>query len=273
MAKRRVKKARLRRAPRKAGPAYRDYAARLRDLFRAQGAALKAAILEQWPKWLADAAPLQPSQRSDVSLHKEIRLVLDGVRAEFRIADKARGASEEQGQRVDRKNRDNTNAQAKSLLGVEPFAPSDQAAQDMVSLFVEGNTGLITGVSETQAQQIGQIVQDNLISGLSAAQTAKEIAERIDVSESRAIFIARDQTAKLNAQMSAMRLGRIGIASYEWSTSKDERVRASHAAHDGNVYRFDDPPEPTGNPGDDYNCRCVAIPVFDDSEDNPDSEG
>ncbi|MDD0884230.1 phage head morphogenesis protein, partial [Xylella fastidiosa subsp. multiplex] len=35
--------------------------------------------------------------------------------------------------------------------------------------------------------------------------------------------------------------------------------REDHAAHDGTVFRWSDPPA-TGHPGQDYNCRCVAIP-------------
>jgi GNAT superfamily N-acetyltransferase len=52
---------------------------------------------------------------------------------------------------------------------------------------------------------------------------------------------------------------------YVWLTSGDERVRASHAANDGKIFDWDDPP-PTGHPGADYGCRCVAVPYADTRE-------
>lgn len=59
-----------------------------------------------------------------------------------------------------------------------------------------------------------------------------------------------------------IRLGRKqGQASgrYVWRTRRDERVRASHRANDGRIFDWDDPPA-TGHPGEDYGCRCRAVP-------------
>jgi len=39
--------------------------------------------------------------------------------------------------------------------------------------------------------------------------------------------------------------------SYVWRTREDDKVRASHAANDGVIFAWDNPP-PTGNPGEDY---------------------
>ncbi len=47
---------------------------------------------------------------------------------------------------------------------------------------------------------------------------------------------------------------------YIWHTQDDGKVRADHAANNGKIFAWDNPPE-TGNPGDDYNCRCWAGPV------------
>jgi Phage Mu protein F like protein len=46
---------------------------------------------------------------------------------------------------------------------------------------------------------------------------------------------------------------------YVWRTSQDEKVRSAHRANDGHLFNWSDPPE-TGHPGEDYNCRCEAIP-------------
>ncbi len=46
---------------------------------------------------------------------------------------------------------------------------------------------------------------------------------------------------------------------YIWRTRGDNRVRASHAANNGKVFAWDNPPA-TKHPGEDYNCRCTAEP-------------
>ena len=46
---------------------------------------------------------------------------------------------------------------------------------------------------------------------------------------------------------------------YVWRTRRDERVRSSHRMNDGRVFLWSDPPA-TEHPGEDYNCRCEAVP-------------
>lgn len=46
---------------------------------------------------------------------------------------------------------------------------------------------------------------------------------------------------------------------YVWRTRRDERVRRSHRMNDGRVFSWADAPA-TGHPGEDYNCRCEAVP-------------
>ena len=96
----------------------------------------------------------------------------------------------------------------------------------------------------------------------------KDLAQKIrqigGVTENRAKLIARDQTAKLNSSLTQAQHESLGVTHYRWSTSKDERVRESHAENEGQIFSWDDPPE-TGHPGFEVNCRCVAIPVLDTS--------
>lgn len=53
---------------------------------------------------------------------------------------------------------------------------------------------------------------------------------------------------------------------YMWRTMRDKKVRSMHAALEGQVFSYDDPPITNedgdrNNPGEDYNCRCVGDPV------------
>lgn len=48
---------------------------------------------------------------------------------------------------------------------------------------------------------------------------------------------------------------------YIWSTQDDDKVRPSHAANEGRIFAWDNPPA-TGNPGDEPGCRCMAVPYY-----------
>ena len=48
---------------------------------------------------------------------------------------------------------------------------------------------------------------------------------------------------------------------YIWRTRGDDKVRPNHAANNGRVFAWDDPPD-TGHPGEDYVCRCTAEPFM-----------
>lgn len=68
----------------------------------------------------------------------------------------------------------------------------------------------------------------------------------------------------------------IGIEWYQWSTSRDARVRSSHQKMDGVLVAWDDPPSPeqlNGEPstgryhaGEVQGCRCLMLPIADLAE-------
>ena len=74
--------------------------------------------------------------------------------------------------------------------------------------------------------------------------------------------LTRDQTTKYVGQLNQFRQTEVGIDRYKWLTAGDERVRPSHRANEGLVFFWDSPPANTGHPGEDVNCRCVALPVL-----------
>lgn len=73
--------------------------------------------------------------------------------------------------------------------------------------------------------------------------------------------LARRFAGRINAE----RQQALGIDRYIWRSRDDDRVRDLHAAHDDEVYFWDEPPE-GGHPGEAYGCRCVAEPVLADED-------
>lgn len=46
---------------------------------------------------------------------------------------------------------------------------------------------------------------------------------------------------------------------YIWRIRRDSKVRSAHAVNDGKIFDWNNPPV-TGHPGQEYGCRCRAIP-------------
>ena len=74
--------------------------------------------------------------------------------------------------------------------------------------------------------------------------------------------LTRDQNNKLVGQLNQARQTEVGVERYIWQTAEDERVRETHAANNGKEFAWADPPAATGHPGEDIQCRCVALPVL-----------
>jgi len=147
----------------------------------------------------------------------------------------------------------------------------------MLAQWVTTNVGLITSVPQTCLAELQNIITRGWQSSLSNRDISKKIQQAYDMSKKKAQFWARDQMASLNADMTQQQQADAGVQEYIWSTSGDERVRGNpsgkwpkgdHYQLDGTRHRWDTPPivdKRTGrraHPGKDYNCRCVALPVF-----------
>lgn len=125
---------------------------------------------------------------------------------------------------------------------------------------------MIKSIPTQYLDKVELAVTQAIVKGDLSSELTKKIMEIGQSTENRAKLVARDQASKFNAALTQARHEDLGITHYRWSTSGDERVRESHIENDGKIFAYDDPPEETGHPGHDINCRCVAIPVLDKAE-------
>lgn len=151
------------------------------------------------------------------------------------------------------------------VLNVRPAGNESWLNQE-IKAFTKANVSLITSISENYFDRVERDVTRAAQKGELTGALAQDIQAAYDVTESRAALIARDQISKFNSDLTKTRQQSVGVNKYQWSTSNDERVRPSHAEKEGKIFSWDEPPPDTGNPGEDIQCRCVAIPVFDNSE-------
>lgn len=105
------------------------------------------------------------------------------------------------------------------------------------------------------------------------AELQRQLGLSTEVATSRALLIARTETARANAAINQSRATALGSRQYRWHNSGDGAVRESHRIYKGKkmrgqIFDFDHPPTlsdgMTGNPGEFPNCRCFAEPIFDD---------
>lgn len=137
---------------------------------------------------------------------------------------------------------------------------SEVLAGPMESALV-ANVELIKSIPTKYLDSVKSRVYESTSEGLRWEEIVEKIQDIGSVTESRAKLIARDQVSKMNGSFNEARQTSLGIDKYIWQTSGDERVRDTHADNDGKIFNWDDPPS-TGHPGEDINCRCVALPYF-----------
>jgi len=135
-----------------------------------------------------------------------------------------------------------------------------------LDVFRETNISLIKSLVGNQITDVQNLLESAESTGLRVEDLAEQMEQRFSVSKSKADLLARDQTLKLNANITQARQRGAGVEKYIWTTSGDERVREEHQALEGQVFSWDDPPS-VGHPGEDYQCRCTAFPIIEEFDD------
>lgn len=246
----------------------RTYQKDLIKFVRSYRQAVRDILYPKLPDLLAEANSLRPGQKMDSAgdaskkAKELLRIAKSKVSQEYTPAEIARIAKR-RGQEVADFNEEVFQRNLKRVTGADIYLDQPWLAGE-VTLFTEQNVNLITSIPEQVFPQVESIVNQAIQRGLRAEDIEDDIESRFGVSESRARLIARDQVNKLNGQITQLRQTDLGITRYIWRTSLDERVRDSHAAQEGQIYSWDDPPEETGHPGFQFQCRCTAEPILDD---------
>lgn len=144
---------------------------------------------------------------------------------------------------------------------------------------IRENVRLITSIPAEFLDKIQRIVDAETIKGRSGTSIISQIQEVYPVSQNRARLIARDQSNKVNGDITRERQTASGIRGYRWRTVGDDAVRESHKERNGKVYAWrpedvgkrldsgevmlDPEAEDIGHPGEDIQCRCIAEPILE----------
>lgn len=228
---------------------------------------------------------------------REIGKELEAVKKnyDFQISTTAEQIAEEWVGKVNSYNREKFMSQMRKTLGIDIGAIVDEAMKDDLEVMVLENANYIKSIPDYLVGHVAdRVVQHFKGIPMPEGRTLRQqIKEEFKVSDGRAKVLARDQTAKMNTSISAIRQVNLGIECYVWKTVEDERVVGKpgglypkgtklHKNHyimqgllckwaDPNVYSDDKGKTwknrtaemPHNHPGEDIMCRCRPAPFID----------
>lgn len=137
--------------------------------------------------------------------------------------------------------------------------------QPVLDASISANIALIESIPTQYHARLETLLMTAIQNGKGTKWLEDEIKKLGQVTDARAKLIARDQIGKINTAVNKARQGELGIEEYRWRTCRDEKVRHKHRRREGQVFRWDTPPDDgEGHAGEPVNCRCGAEPVLDD---------
>lgn len=166
---------------------------------------------------------------------------------------------------VEKSIRTENEGEMRRVIGIDP---TDNLG-DLPDEWIKQNVDLIKSIQSDLLPDIEEILQEG--QGLRVEQLTQELQDTLDVSRTRARLIARNETHRLNDQLSRYRMNDAGINKVRWSTSGDGAVRQNHRDLDGQVFDLNGPAPLGGGtgrgdrgwPSDAISCRCQVVPVFE----------
>lgn len=137
-------------------------------------------------------------------------------------------------------------------------------------------TQIFKELPNTTQQSVQREINRSVKKNKSATELLKAVNQKLAAQKRLAKVRTVAEVPALFGTLNRLQQTDAGCSKYYWKTARDSRVRPCHRALDGRIFEWWNPPAMwretkhgivyTGmrcNPGEDYGCRCVAIPVFD----------
>ena len=142
---------------------------------------------------------------------------------------------------------------------------------EMLDEAIKKNVELIVSIQEKQTDNLEAAVLSAVTGGSNFKTVVEEVEKQAKRGKAFAEMVARDQVAKTYAAVNEERSKQTGFTGYEWIATNDGKTRPTHAALHGTFQDWSKPPLIKGegktpdrnlHPGEDFNCRCIAVPAF-----------
>lgn len=182
--------------------------------------------------------------------------------------------------KLDKTTRERLDKVVSAGLGVDiAQIVSSEGLTNSIEGAVETNVNLIKSIPEQYLDKIRNIIMNDTVKGRSAKSMIEQIQEVHSVTKKRARLIARDQSNKINGDLTRERQQASGIRAFRWRTVGDDSVRETHKRRSGKVYAWspadvgkrladgtvllDPTVDDIGFPGEEIQCRCIAEPIIE----------
>jgi len=156
-------------------------------------------------------------------------------------------------------------------LGVQPKL--DKVSRDRLKLeYNQQITKSIVNFTQDETERLRDVVAKEVFKGVSRSDLRDKLTKRFGISKTRAKFIARQETSLYVTKVKEIQYTSAGVMKYKWKAVGDSRTRPEHKKANGKVFYWDHNlnDNPVRNdkglpvhPGEDFNCRCQAVPVID----------
>ncbi len=157
-----------------------------------------------------------------------------------------------------------------SEIQVIPPAMTESQVKEISKNYTNNLNYYIQKWTGSEIIKLREKLQPYVMEGYRASSLEGMIAKEKGISKKKAKFLARQETKLLVSEYRKNRFQQMGVTRYIWRTVLDGRERPLHKEHNGKIFSWSNPPiiddrtGERGNPGEAYNCRCIAIPVLDD---------
>jgi SPP1 gp7 family putative phage head morphogenesis protein len=161
-------------------------------------------------------------------------------------------------------------------VSIVPVLNDEQKAH-MATDYSENVALSIVGFVDSEVERFRKQVLPQIQKGMDRRDLADYIEDRLGVSKDRAKFIARQETALFSSKLREVQYRKAGIEKYKWRAiggrSGDGRTRDEHMKASGKEFYWDHSKNlnPVLNsdrvpvhPGEDFGCRCQAIPIVEE---------
>lgn len=261
----------------------RAYGAELARTLLELGTLVRRRLLPDLPELVGNQRARMDAARVDAP--RIISVVIDDLEIGYaaEVDPQTRSRARTAAERIARQNRTEIDRATETVLGVR-MERAEPWLTDELTNFVQRTSRLVKRVSADFFDRLEIRIEEGVRTGQSIDTIARGIerdfaapaGEELGRVRRRARLIARDQVGSYTGELTRRRQQSLGVERYTWSTSKDERVRASHRERDGAVFDWDRPiaaqledkgltiDKIDGPPGRPIQCRCVAIPVLED---------
>jgi SPP1 gp7 family putative phage head morphogenesis protein len=152
---------------------------------------------------------------------------------------------------------------AMDVIGVE-YTLTPEQQQHLSENYINSMKLQIKTWAPEHVVKLREDVQKNAMAGYRYSELMETLEHDYGQTKAKAAFLARQETSLFMAKFRRERFEDAGVKFYRWDTVGDGKVRPDHKKLNDRIFQFGDPPVTDtstgrrGEPGEDYNCRCIA---------------